>query len=320
MSRLEGAMQNSKSPNDNNAHDLSVVLPVYNEHDTVRQVIMQLIQVLEKAGLVFEIIAVNDYSTDGTRETIENLHSEFPSLVRIINHPYNKGNGAAVKTGIRMARGRIIACLDADGQHNPGDIVQMLPFMDDYDLVVGARTETCEGDWHRNFANRFYNALASCLTGFAIKDLTSGYRLFRASIIKKVTPLLPARFSYPTTSTLIFLKGGYNLKYVPIRVNPRRAGTSKIRIIRDGWRFFTIIFKIVLIYEPLRLFLPVAGLSFLIALVSAGYSTWDLHRLRIPNSSVILFVVSVLVFLLGFISEQITAVQLLLKDDTEKDN
>jgi len=312
-------MQISKSPNDNNALDLSVVLPVYNEHDTVRPVIMQLIQVLEKAGLVFEIIAVNDYSTDGTREIIEKLHSEFPSFVRIINHPYNKGNGAAVKTGIRAAQGRIIACLDADGQHDPGDLVKMLPFMDDYDLVVGARTETYEGEWHRNFANRFYNTLASWLTGFVIKDLTSGYRLFRASIVKKVAPLLPARFSYPTTSTLIFLKGGYNLKYVPIHVNPRQAGTSKIRIIRDGWRFFTIIFKIVLIYEPLRLFLPMAGLSFLLALVSAGYSTWILHSLRIPNSSVVLFVMGVLVLLLGFISEQITSIQLLLRDDTEGD-
>jgi len=298
---------------------LTIIIPVYNECDTVRPVIMQLIQVLKKAELVFEIIAVNDYSTDGTREIIENLHSEFPPLVRIINHPYNKGNGAAVKTGIRAARGGIIACLDADGQHDPGDLVKMLPFMDDYDLVVGARTETYEGEWHRNFANRFYNALASWLTGFAIKDLTSGYRLFRASIIKKVAPLLPARFSYPTTSTLIFLKGGYNLKYVPIHVRPRQAGISKIRIIRDGWRFFTIIFKIILIYEPLRLFLPMAGLSFLLAFFSAGYSTWVLHSLRIPNSSVVLFVMGVLVLLLGFISEQITSVQLLLRDDADGD-
>lgn len=310
-------MKTPESTASHHAPDLSVVLPVYNERDTVRPVISRLLQVLEAAGTAFEVIAVNDCSTDGTRDILESLRCERPAALRLIDHPYNKGNGAAIKSGIRAARGRVIACMDADGQHDPDDLVRMLPWVGEYDLVVGARTQGYEGGRIRNPANRFINGLASWLTGFAIKDLTSGYRLFKASMAKRMAPLLPARFSYPTTSTLIVLKGGYNLKYVPLHVRPRQAGTSKIRLIRDGWRLLNIIFKIVLLYEPLRLFVPLAGALFLLALMSAGYSTWALRRLHIPNSSVVLVVMGALVFLLGFVAEQIASVRPLLRNDDQ---
>ncbi len=294
---------------------LSVVLPVYQEQDQIHTAIVNLIDVLNETGMRYEIIAVNDGSGDGTLEQLMNLEEQFPNSLRVISHPYNKGNGAAVKTGIRAARGEIIACMDADGQHDPADLGQMLPYMSEYDLVVGARTEDYGGKWYRNVANRLYNSLASWLTDFRIEDLTSGFRLFRGSVVKKYVQLFPARFSYPTTSTLIFLKGGYSLKYVPIHARKRQGGTSKIRIMNDGWKFIVIIFKIIVLFEPLRLFLPMAMFSFLLAALSTLYTWWSIGSLHIPNSSVIFFVLGVVVLLLGLISEQITALQVSLRDD-----
>ncbi len=298
--------------------EVSVVLPVYQEHAVVRPVIQQLIQTLEASGRSFEIVAVDDGSTDGTVQVLEAAAAEYPGQVRSVRHPYNKGNGAAIKTGIRSARGQIIVCMDADGQHDPDDLGRMLPLMADYDLVIGTRPARDGGTWHRSLANRFYNGLASWLTEFPIEDLTSGYRVFRASVVRRYVSLFPARFSYPTTSTLVFLKGGYNVKFVPIHIRPRQGGASKIRILRDGWHFVIIILKIVMLFEPLRLFLPIGVLSFALATLSSLLDSWYLQTWHVPNSSVLLFVLGVLVLLLGFLSEQITAVQVSLRDDVER--
>ena len=233
----------------------------------------------------------------------------------MIRHPYNKGNGAAVRTGIRAARGEVIACLDADGQHDPADLLRLLPYSAEYELVVGARTEQYEGAWHRTLANRLYNALASWLTRFPIEDLTSGFRLFRASVVRQYVHLFPARFSYPTTSTLALIKGGYSVKYVPIAARARRSGRSKIRLFGDGWRFVVLIFKLIVIFEPLRVFLPAAVVLFSLGLASSAYDVWTLGRLHIPNSAVLLFVVSVLVVLLGLVAEEIAALQVSIHEE-----
>jgi glycosyltransferase involved in cell wall biosynthesis len=307
-----------QSHSQNEAPEVSVVLPVYQEREAIRTIITRAVQVLRQIGLTFEVIAVDDGSTDGTCEVLQELSGEFPRYLRIIRHPYNKGNGAAIKSGIRAARGEVIACMDADGQHDPHDLLRMLPYMAEYDLVIGARTQSYQGVWYRNLANRLYNALASWLTQFPIEDLTSGYRVFRASIVKQYVHLFPARFSYPTTSTLAFIKGGHNVKYVPITVRPRQGGKSKIKLVSDGWRFIIIIFKIIVIFEPLRVFLPTALILFLLAVASTAYSMWSLGRLHIPNSGVVLFVVSVLVVLLGLIAEQIAALQILTREETRR--
>ncbi|MEW6740148.1 MAG: glycosyltransferase family 2 protein [Nitrospirota bacterium] len=293
-----------------NIPQLSVVLPVYQEYDVIRRVIMQLVKTLEQAELSFEIIVVDDGSTDGTREILHDLASSNPKHIHIICHPYNKGNGAAIKTGINAVRGEMIFCMDADGQHDPQNIFHMLPYMSEYDLIVGARTMNYQGKWYRNLANKFYNSLSSWLTKFPIKDLTSGCRLFRASIVKQYVHLFPARFSYPTTSTLAFIKGGHNVKYVPIEVHQRKGNRSKIKPLRDGWRFLIIILKIIVIFEPLRVFLPAAFVLFLLGCFSSTYSMLHLGRLHIPNSGVLLFISSVLIFLLGLISEQIAALHI----------
>lgn len=300
------------------APEISVILPVYDEREVIRDSIIRLIRYLESLGRTFEVIAVNDGSKDGTDTVLHDLCYEFPVHLRLINHPYNKGNGAAVKTGIRSSRGWVIACMDADGQHDPCDLGRMLSYMDEYDLVIGTRARNYQGKWYRNLANKIYNGLASWLTQFRIEDLTSGYRLFRASVVKKYVSLFPSRFSYPATSTLVFLKGGYSIKFVPINIKPRQGGSSKIRLFHDGGRFLIIIFKIVLLFEPLRLFLPIALIAFLLAGASMLYDTWTLQTLHIPNSSVLLFVMGLFVLLLGFLSEQITSIQVSLRDAVDQ--
>ncbi len=289
---------------------LSVVLPVFNEKDLVAITCEGLIEVLSRNGVDFELVVVNDGSQDGSQEAIDRMCQSHPQVIRSITHPYNKGNGAAVKTGIKNARGEWIACMDADGQHDPEDLIRMLAEMDRFDMVVGARPADRDAEWFRTVANRFYNWLASSLTQFKIQDLTSGFRVFRSDVIKKFVNLFPQRFSYPTTSTLALIKSGYSICYVPIHIQPRQAGRSKIHLFRDGWRFTMIILKIVILFEPMRVFLPVSGISFLLALVSSILSTAMEERLRVPNSSVVLFVLGILSLLLGMIAEQLAAIQI----------
>ena len=203
---------------------ISVVIPVYNESKIIGKVIRELIIELNKTGNDYEIIVVDDGSKDDTRTVLESTGA------KIITHPYNIGNGAAVKTGVRNAVGDIIVLMDGDGQHNPMDINNLLEFIPQYDMVVGARVDKKSGSRHRNFANAIYNLFASYLTHFKVIDLTSGYRIIKKELIKKFLYLLPNTFSYPSTITLALLRSGYSIKYVPIIVN-KRGGNSKINLI-----------------------------------------------------------------------------------------
>ncbi len=293
----------------------AIILPVYNEESIISQSIKNIFDVLNKGRLEFEIITVDDGSTDNSAIVLKNLQQQYPEQIKVVTHPYNKGNGATIKTGIKHADGDFIICMDSDGQHDPKDILKMLPYLDDYDLVVGARPFKNDGTWYRNLANKFYNWLASTLTGFAIKDLTSGFRIFRADVVKKFYHLFPQHFSYPTTSTLALIKCGYNIKYVPINIQPRQAGASKIKLFKDGLQFTTIIFKIIVLFEPMKVFLPISLVSFLLALIAMIISIAQVSRLYIPNSTVILFVLGILSFLLGLLAEHLTTIQMALIED-----
>jgi glycosyltransferase involved in cell wall biosynthesis len=293
----------------------SIVLPVYNEESIIPNTIGRIVEVFVQKDLDWEIVTVDDGSSDESYAVLKEIETEFPQSMKVVHHPYNKGNGAAIKTGIKKATGDYIICMDIDGQHDPEDILKMLPYLDDYDLIVGARPFKGDGTWYRNLANKFYNWLASSLTDFKIEDLTSGYRIFRADVVKRFYHLFPQRFSYPTTSTLALLKGGYNIKYVPINIRPRQAGASKIRLFRDGFRFTTIIFKIILLFEPMRVFIPVTVASFVLGLIGVVISIIQVHRLFIPNSSVILFVLGVISFLMGILAEHLTAIQMAIIEE-----
>lgn len=274
---------------------ISIVLPAKNESTAIGQTIVQ-IQQLQRAH---EIIVVNDGSTDDTVQVAETAGA------KVISHPYSKGNGAAIKTGARNATGEIIIFMDADGQHDPQDIPRLLEKIEQgYDLVVGARQKGSQASVGRGIANSLYNNLATYMTEHKVEDLTSGFRAVRAEKFREFLYLLPNGFSYPTTSTMAFFRAGYSVAYVPIHA-AKRIGKSHIKPIKDGVRFFLIIFKIATLFSPLKMFLPIAVVLFLVATGWYGYTMYEFHRFT--NMSALLYTGSVMIFLMGLISEQITA-------------
>lgn len=281
--------------------NISVVVPAKNEACAIANTITGIIKILPDA----EVIVVNDGSTDQTLLVAENAGA------KVINHPYSKGNGAAIKTGARAATGEIIIFMDADGQHDPQDIMRMLEKIEQgYDLVVGARQKGSQASVGRGVANKLYNNLATYMTEHQVEDLTSGFRAVRAEKFREFLYLLPNGFSYPTTSTMAFFRAGYSVTYVPIHA-AKRIGKSHIQPIKDGVRFFLIIFKIATLYSPLKMFLPFAVLLFLIATGWYGYTLYEYRRFT--NMSALLYTGSIMIFLMGLISEQVTA--LMYKDD-----
>ena len=274
----------------------TVIIPAYNEAPAIGEVVKKVQSYLSRSD---EILVIDDGSEDSTAE----IASQVGAVV--ISHPYNIGNGAAVKTGLRSAKGDIIITMDGDGQHDPADIPRLLEQMDKYDMAVGARG--WEGAFHRNVANKIYNLLASYVTGFKVKDLTSGFRAIRADVAKRYIYLLPNGFSYPTTITLALIKSGHSVKYVPVKAR-KRIGKSKIRPLRDGTKFLSIIVKIATLFSPFKIFLPVSTLFFLGGLSYYWYAY--LTGTRFPNLPVFMIISGVIIFMMGLIAEQIAQMRL----------
>ncbi len=275
---------------------LSVILPAKNEAEGLRQTLPRLRQAQPEA----ELIVVDDGSTDDTAE-VAAAHG-----ARVLSSPYSMGNGAAIKRGARVASGEILVFMDADGQHDPAEIGSLLDRLGQgYDMVVGARDSSGQASAGRSLANRFYNRLASWMTGHRVADLTSGFRVVRAERFREFLHLLPNGFSYPTTSTMAFFRSAYPVDYVAIQAARRVGNNSHIRPIKDGIRFLLIIFKIATLYSPLKLFAPV-GFGF--ALLGVGYYAYTfVTEHRFTNMSMLLLSASVIIFLIGLISEQITS-------------
>jgi glycosyltransferase involved in cell wall biosynthesis len=278
------------------ASSVSVVIPAYNEADVIGDVIAA----LAAAASWREIIVVDDGSGDGTGARA------LAAGAVVVTHPYNKGNGASVKSGIRRASGEFILIIDGDGQHRPDDARRLIAKLGEYDLVIGARASDTQATQGRKIGNAMLNSLASYLTGREIPDLTSGFRAARREYLLEFLHLLPNGFSTPTTTTLAFIKAGYNVGFEPTDARPR-VGTSKIRLASDGAKFFMIILKIVTIFSPLRVFVPLAAASVAFGTI---YGLWNvlLHS-RIPNGAVLLILFGVMVFLVGLVSEQISALR-----------
>jgi glycosyltransferase involved in cell wall biosynthesis len=275
---------------------VSVVIPSFNEAEAIGGVVRGL-----RADAAWrEILVVDDGSTDDTAVRAAEAGA------RVLRHPYNKGNGAAVKTGIRGASGEFVLIIDADGQHQPADAVRLASRLGEYDLVVGARSSATHAGSARRLGNRLLNRLASFLTERDIPDLTSGFRGARRAHLLEFLHLLPNGFSTPTTTTLAFVRAGYNVAFEPIEARSR-VGASKIRLSRDGPKFFLIMLRVMTIFSPLRVFLPIAAAAFA---VGAGYAVWTIAtQSHITNSSVLLILFSVVVFLVGLVSEQISALR-----------
>ena len=279
---------------------VSIVIPAKNEAQNLESFLPRLMAQVGE----YECIVVNDGSSDDT-ENICKQHG-----IRVINHPYSKGNGAAIKTGARAASGDIIVFLDGDGQHRPEDIPRLLEELDKgYDMVVGARDRESQADSYRALANGIYNSLSSTITGHRILDLTSGFRAVKAQKFREFLYLLPNGFSYPTTCTMAFFRAGYSVSYIPIKTE-QRLGDSHISLFKDGIRFLIIIFKVASLYSPLKIFIP-ASVGFF-ATGCAYYLYTFITMGRFTNMSAVLFMTAVLVFLIGLVSEQVTT--LMYKD------
>ena len=288
----------------NNKNTLSIVIPAKNEAANLKGFLPRLLAVVADA----EVIVVNDGSTDDTVSICEQ------NGVTVVTHPYSKGNGAAIKTGAKAAKGEVIVFLDGDGQHKPEDIPRLLEELaTGYDMVVGARGKESQAGSLRAVANGVYNTLASAITGHKILDLTSGFRAVKAEKFKEFLYLLPNGFSYPTTSTMAFFRAGYSVGYMPIQTE-QRLGESHISLAKDGIRFLLIIFKVGTLYSPLKIFLPVAAIFFGAGVLNYIY-TYTTQG-TFTNMSAVLLMASIIVFLIGLVSEQVTA---LMYKDSDRD-
>jgi glycosyltransferase involved in cell wall biosynthesis len=275
---------------------VSIVIPAMNEADAIGDVIVG----LRAQATWHEILVVDDGSQDATAERAA------AAGARVVRHPYNKGNGAAVKTGIRHATGEFILIVDADGQHQPEDAQRLVGRLGVYDLVVGARATATQATLPRRLGNSVLNWLASYLAGRSIPDLTSGFRAARREHLREFLHLLPNGFSTPTTTTLAFLRAGYSVAFEPIDAR-RRVGRSKIKLGRDGAKFFLILLRVITIFSPLRIFVPLSLATLALGLV---YGVWNvIAHARIPNGAVLLILFAVVVFLVGLVSEQISALR-----------
>jgi glycosyltransferase involved in cell wall biosynthesis len=278
------------------ASETSIVIPAFNEGTAIGP----LVTALRNAAPWQEVLVVDDGSSDATAEEAS------AAGARVIRHPYNKGNGAAVKTGIRQAAGRFVLIMDADGQHRPADAARLVSHLEAYDLVVGARSGGSHANAVRRWGNYALNAIAGYLASTSIPDLTSGFRAARRDCLLEFIHLLPNGFSTPTTTTLAFLRAGYSVRFEPIDAAPRE-GRSKIRIAPDGMRFLLILLKVMTIFSPLRVFLPLSAAAFIGGIT---YAAWTIFtQSHVTNSSVLLIVTSVMIFLVGLVSEQISSLR-----------
>ena len=293
---------------------VSIIIPVYNEAGIIENIVSD-IKTLYPA---YEIIVINDGSTDFTAAEAQRAGA------KVFSHPYNIGNGAAIKSGIRVATGDILVFMDGDGQHNPENIAELLKFIPEYDMVVGARSAADQASIGRALGNTIYNLFASYVAKYPIKDLTSGFRAVKSNVARNFLYLLPNTYSYPTTLTLGVLRSGMSVKYMPINIRKRRAGKSNIRLVADGMRFFMIITRICTLFSPMRIFLPVSFAMFLIGIGNYLY-TYMIHN-RFTNMSAFMFVASIIIFMMSLISEQICQMRFerrgadrsLLKSDSSK--
>jgi len=278
-------------------NNLEVIIPAYNEEENIANVIKG---IRETLGNGCRITIVDDASEDRTLEIAR------ANGAQVIRHPYRMGNGAAIKTGLRQAQAELLVLMDADNQHLPQDIPLLLTHIDKFDMVIGARDFSKFS--LRNLANRFYNGFASYVTLFKIQDLTCGFRAVRRKEAIKFIYLLPNTFSSPSTLTLAFLKTGRAIIYTPVSSLPRPHGKSKINLLNDGVRFFLIITRIATFFSPLRVFLPISILFFLTGFLYYLYTFFAFHRFT--NMSALLFTTSLIIFILGLISEQISQLRM----------
>jgi|SRR3989339_1021625 len=279
---------------------VSLVIPVYNEASTLKALLKKIDA--SKEDYIGEIIVVDDASVDESREVIE----KYP--VKLIKHPYNKGYGAALKTGIRNAENENILIMDADGQHNPEDIKTLVNFIDEYDMVVGARSGSSQSAYFRRPGKKLLQWVAEYVAGFKIQDLNSGFRVFKKNRVLEFMNILPNTFSFTTTITLAMYKMGYSIKYCPIVTEPRTAGKSEVKQTRHGFQTILLMCRVIMLFNPFKIFAPVSAMLFMMGILFIVYSCVFV-RIYIPAGALFLLLSSIMIFFFGALADQIASLR-----------
>jgi len=280
--------------------NLSIIIPAYNEENTISSIIEGLQKSLASIpNLTHEIIVIDDGSADGTREVLDVIPN-----IKVVRHHFNKGYGAAIKTGIEQASHNWLLLFDADGQARSEEIPKLLVHADDYSMVVGARIKKYS-PWIRTPGRALLHFLANYLASQKIPDINSGFRLVKKESVRQFWHLLPSTYSLSTTITLAFIQSGLEIKYVPIHINPRTGGNSGVRP-RHALQMFFLILRTITLFSPLRVFMPVALGLFSLASISL---TYDIIHIHITNSTVLLFITSVIIFLFGILADQLSTIR-----------
>lgn len=278
----------------------SIIIPAYNEGDVIAEALNNLKNYLKKNfSYEYEIIVVNDGSSDKTAEILNTINN-----IKTINHPYNKGYGASVKTGVATAKFDWILVFDADGQHRPEDIKNLTESRKNFDMVIGAR-QGYQGPLIRQFGKKILKKTAEYLVEKKIPDLNSGLRLVKKKYFLKYSHLFPNAFSWTSTITLAFLKNGLNVNYIPIKINKRQGGKSMVKP-SDAFKLLMSMIRLIMLFSPLRVFLPV---SFILFLAGVGFIILDIITLNISEGTILILLTSILIFFFGLIADQVAAIR-----------
>jgi len=279
---------------------ISIIMPAFNEADTIESLLNAMTPYIQNSS--FEVCIINDGSTDNTSEIVNRF-----SQVRLINHPYNKGYGAALKTGIRNATGDYILMMDSDGQHSIEDIPKLLNHIDDYDMVVGERQFSVGKEWIRKPGKLLLSYVANYLSGIKIPDINSGFRLIRKKCVLEYMHILPNGFSFSTTITLAMLKDAYNVKYEPINIKPRAGGKSYVSQTRDGAITLLLITRCISLFNPLKVYVPAAIIILIPSFIFAIFGV--VKYFSFPKSSIVGILSGIILIFLGILSDQIAAIR-----------
>ena len=278
---------------------VSIIIPAYNEENGIRGTLDKLLLINQKRD--WEIIVVNDGSTDNTRDIIENIKG-----INVIHHPYNRGYGSALKTGIRHAKGNLVVFFDGDGQHNPEEIEKLLNNFKNYDMLVGERGKDSHKDWIRKPGKWILCRVANYLTGRKIPDLNSGFRLVKKDIIKSLIHLFPDGFSFSTTATIAFMNMGYNVGYFPINAN-KRIGKSTVKQLKHGPGVLLLILRLIVLFNPLKVFLPASFFTFLLGIIyEIIYGIILVPGIKLLPASVLIILSGILIFFFGLVVDQVS--------------
>ncbi len=281
---------------------LTIIIPAFNEEKALSDAIIALNNFSKIYN--WNIIVVNDGSNDNTKNIVPAIRD-----VILINHPYNKGYGASLKTGIQNAKTGLIAFFDADGQHRPEDLIALYENFGDYDMLVGQRGKDSHQEWVRKPGKWVLSKVANFLTGRKIPDLNSGLRIMKKDVIKQMLHLLPDGFSFSTTSTIAFMNMGYNVGYHPIIVE-KRIGKSTVKQLKHGSSTLMLILRLIVLFNPLKVFIPVAFSLIVLGIIyELIYGILMIPGVKLLPGALLLMLSGLLIFFFGLLADQISALR-----------